>query len=226
MCWTECVFHLPCKHWGPDRFVGEPCVRARPVVSRQLSPVAGTSSRSSSVSVYSTVYDPSVHSTASTVSSTNGISSCSSVRSPSIDSASSTSSSTDAASSVFSATHARNSSVDSTTSISSSRTDAAAAEPSSDRTDSLGSGVVVCGHHMTAVSELGPIAKELVLWAATDATIVEKTVYLPCLYQEKIGCSNSDEDCPRCVKLAERRGRSEYRLVRDVRPWLEGYRMV
>lgn len=37
MCYTESVFHLACGHWGQDRFVGEPCVRARPVKRQKPS---------------------------------------------------------------------------------------------------------------------------------------------------------------------------------------------
>jgi hypothetical protein len=29
MCRTLNVFHLSCKHWGRDRFLGEPCARSR-----------------------------------------------------------------------------------------------------------------------------------------------------------------------------------------------------
>jgi hypothetical protein len=31
MCYVEDVFHIKCKHWGRQRFSGEPCVRSRVV---------------------------------------------------------------------------------------------------------------------------------------------------------------------------------------------------
>jgi len=34
MCHTEHVFHRPCRHWGRERFVGEPCCRSRIVNGR------------------------------------------------------------------------------------------------------------------------------------------------------------------------------------------------
>lgn len=34
MCHTEHVFHRPCRHWGRERFVGEPCIRSRLVNGR------------------------------------------------------------------------------------------------------------------------------------------------------------------------------------------------
>ncbi|KAF2130484.1 hypothetical protein P153DRAFT_384753 [Dothidotthia symphoricarpi CBS 119687] len=34
MCHTEHVYHRPCSHWGRERFVGEPCCRARIVDGR------------------------------------------------------------------------------------------------------------------------------------------------------------------------------------------------
>lgn len=29
MCYVEHVYHRPCRHWGRDRFVGDPCCRSR-----------------------------------------------------------------------------------------------------------------------------------------------------------------------------------------------------
>lgn len=29
MCYVEHVYHQACRHWGRDRFVGEPCCRSR-----------------------------------------------------------------------------------------------------------------------------------------------------------------------------------------------------
>jgi hypothetical protein len=29
MCYIEQVYHRPCRHWGRDRFAGEPCCRSR-----------------------------------------------------------------------------------------------------------------------------------------------------------------------------------------------------
>jgi hypothetical protein len=29
MCYIEHVYHVSCRHWGRDRFVGEPCCRSR-----------------------------------------------------------------------------------------------------------------------------------------------------------------------------------------------------
>ncbi|KAF2801028.1 hypothetical protein K505DRAFT_43132 [Melanomma pulvis-pyrius CBS 109.77] len=34
MCYTEDVFHRPCRHWGRERFVGGPCCRSRIVNGR------------------------------------------------------------------------------------------------------------------------------------------------------------------------------------------------
>jgi hypothetical protein len=31
MCYISHVYHRPCRHWGRDRFVGEPCYRSRRV---------------------------------------------------------------------------------------------------------------------------------------------------------------------------------------------------
>ena len=47
MCATESVFHLPCSHWGRDRFAGEPCVRAPLVTTRSPFSVAMAPSLSS-----------------------------------------------------------------------------------------------------------------------------------------------------------------------------------
>lgn len=29
MCWIEHVYHKPCRHWGCERFAGEPCIRSK-----------------------------------------------------------------------------------------------------------------------------------------------------------------------------------------------------
>lgn len=29
MCYLESVFYLGCQHWGPDRLISEPCIRAQ-----------------------------------------------------------------------------------------------------------------------------------------------------------------------------------------------------
>ncbi|KAF2003669.1 hypothetical protein P154DRAFT_532043 [Amniculicola lignicola CBS 123094] len=34
MCHTEHVFHLKCRHWGRERFSGDPCIRSRIVDGR------------------------------------------------------------------------------------------------------------------------------------------------------------------------------------------------
>ncbi|KAF2874410.1 hypothetical protein BDV95DRAFT_332087 [Massariosphaeria phaeospora] len=34
MCFTEHVYHQSCRHWGRERFVGEPCPRSRIVDGR------------------------------------------------------------------------------------------------------------------------------------------------------------------------------------------------
>ncbi|KAF2735331.1 hypothetical protein EJ04DRAFT_217969 [Polyplosphaeria fusca] len=31
MCYTEDVFHAPCRHWGSTRITGSPCPRSRVV---------------------------------------------------------------------------------------------------------------------------------------------------------------------------------------------------